>query len=945
MRGRSTPALIPLTPHLRRYDWGDHGYIQGILSLPADDTPCAEAWYGAHPTGPSEARLLTDRRPLDAVLAHDPDLLGPSHEALPFLLKILAAARPLSIQVHPNAAQAAAGFAAEQAAGVPLDAPHRRFRDPHHKPELLVALTPFEALCGFRALDEIAEGLAGAPELTDLLPPFEPSSQGLLTLIERWFELSEGAVRPALGAWLDRLAAAADHDAPPHLALRLQRARGGVLDRGLIFALLLAPLTLQPGEAMFLPAGVPHAYLKGAGLELMASSDNVLRAGLTGKHVDPQALLEIVRPDARRPQILTPQPIGDGEVVYCTPTADFQLRRLSLAPGEARTFEAQGPEILLVLGEGAVSAQSGAFSAVIGQGEGCLVPHGAACTLLSAEGAQVYRARVPGGAEATTFRGRQPTPLAFGTSGLRGLVTDITDLEAYINARGFFSFLIDTGDAVPGTPVALGGDRRPSTEGILRAVIQAAKDADLQPVYCGRLPTPALTYYAVSQGWPSVMVTGSHIPFDRNGIKFNTSRGEILKHHEAPILAAVAEIRRQQYALAPAHSPFDDAGALLDPPPVPPAVDDAAQAYRARYLTAFPADALAGLRVGFYAHSAVGQDLIPDLLRDLGAEVHVVGASTTFVAIDTEAIGADQLQAMQRLVDDLAAEVGPLDALVSTDGDSDRPLILAVADGVARFCGGDVLGAVVADALGAKALAVPVSANDLIDAHFRDATVRRTRIGSPWVIAAMDDLARDGVPGPVVGWEANGGFLTGAEIQGPAGPLAPLATRDAVLPLVAALYASRGQGLGRLIDALPRRFSGAGLLDEVARDRSLALVGRLRPHGALAVQIDGDLVQWRPVEGGALRPATAEERDQTLAVARFIEGHLHPGLGFGPLAEINALDGVRMRFGNGDVIHIRPSGNAPQLRVYATADDPERVQALLDMALAEPDGLLRALLR
>src|SRR5688572_26097255 len=186
------------------------------------------------------------------------------------------------------------------------------------------------------------------------------------------------------------------------------------------------------------------------------------------------------------------------------------------------------------------------------------------------------------------FRGRSPARLAFGTSGLRGLVTEITDLEAWINVRGFLAYLVDTGQAAPGTPVAVAGDHRPSTERILGAVARAIEDAGFVVAYHGRIPTPALMVHAVSHGLPSVMVTGSHIPFDRNGIKLNKPAGEVLKEDEAPILAAVERARAAAYEAPPERSPFGDDGMLRAPPELPP-VDDAARAgYLRRYLDFFP---------------------------------------------------------------------------------------------------------------------------------------------------------------------------------------------------------------------------------------------------------------------------------------------------------------------------------------------------------------------
>lgn len=548
--------------------------------------------------------------------------------------------------------------------------------------------------------------------------------------------------------------------------------------------------------------------------------------------------------------------------------------------------------------------------------------------------------------EELQFRGRRPRRLAFGTSGLRGLVSDISDLEAYINTRGFIDYLLQSRRSVRGARVALGGDLRASSGRILEAVARALRDAGMRPEYHGRLPTPALSSYAIDAGIASIMVTGSHIPFDRNGIKFNRPDGEVLKSDEAPILRAVARVRAAEYARDPARSPFDDLGALRDAGAALPApVEAAAQHYRRRYLQAFPPQALAGLRLGFFAHSAVGRDLLPALLSELGAEVHVFGRSENFVAIDTEALSPQTLAALQEQATALAATAGPLDAVVSTDGDSDRPMLLGVGDGgELRFFSGDLLGLVVAQYLDADAVCVPVSASDAIDRQLEPhgIAVTRTRIGSPWVIAAMAGSAGE----RRVGWEANGGFLTGTAIDTGSGVLAALPTRDAVLPLVAALHAARraGRSLPELFAALPPRFTRAGLLDGVDPADSRRLLARFGPgEGLRLLHFGADGVRavnaaGLPVELDA--PSAVRLREAGAALERLFAA---AGCG-GGLQRLDALDGLRLHFGNGDIAHVRPSGNAPQLRIYAVADSAERAQSLVAAALAEPHGVLRRLL-
>ncbi len=937
------PHPLRLQPRFQTYAWGDTTFIPQLFGLAEGDGRYAEAWLGAHPSLPSIVEADGGPAELDAAIAADATgLLGERvagrHGGLPFLLKVLAAARPLSIQVHPSPEQARHGFEREQAAGIPLEAPHRCYKDRSHKPELIVALTPFHALCGFRAPDEIERTLETHPELRRLVPSWGATPEDARAAIDATFRLPAGEIAAALGELERRLR---DEDArapfspgdPRHWFLACAR-EFGASDRGLLFVFLLHLIRLEPGQALYLPAGIVHAYLEGAGIEIMASSDNVLRCGLTPKHVDPVELLRVTDFSSARVPVLEPR-ARDGEHVYETDAEEFRLSRVDLDGARGFAATATGPEALLVLGEGAVTLRaSDGRTLELPRGGACFVPDGVRYALRAAAPATVYRAAVPA-TGAPRFRGREPARLAFGTSGLRGLVTDITDLEAYVNTRGFMSYLLETRVAAPGTPVAIAGDLRPSTERILVAVARAIADAGFSIVYAGRIPTPALTFHALEEGWPSVMVTGSHIPFDRNGIKFNKPTGEVLKDDEAPILAAVERARREVYGQPAGTSPFDDAGMLrAGHAPALPAEDGAARArYVRRYLEFFPPGALAGCTLGLYEHSAVGREVLAEILRGLGARVFPVGRSAGFVAIDTEAISETKLDELRAIGDELRARVGPIDALVSTDGDSDRPMLLVPdAAGRLRFCGGDVLGLLVAETLAPDSVAVPVTSTDAIELRLasregrRAVEIARTRIGSPWVIAAM---ARQSGRRRV-GWEANGGFLVGSDLERDGRVLRALPTRDAVLPLVAALHAA---ALARapvvsLLEGLPRRHGTAGLLDAVPPETSRALVERLSPPAPAPSEVS------YPSGDARLEAIRAE-------LARCFS----PALGFGGIQKINFVDGIRVFFDNGDIAHVRPSGNAPQLRIYAVADTEERAGAIVAMGLAEPDGILRRLTR
>jgi phosphomannomutase len=546
--------------------------------------------------------------------------------------------------------------------------------------------------------------------------------------------------------------------------------------------------------------------------------------------------------------------------------------------------------------------------------------------------------------------------LAFGTSGLRGLVKDITDLEAYINVKGTLRYLLASGDIQAKSTVVIAGDLRPSTDRIMQASVQAIADLGLQPENDGKIPTPALVLRAISNRRAGVMVTGSHIPFDRNGIKINKSAGEVLKSDEPGILAEVERVRAEEYSRSADESRFDAAGMLKSPPELPVLETAAEDAYIRRYLNGFAPGRLSGMRVLVYQHSAVGRDLLPRILRQLGAEVTTVGRSDTFIPIDTENITDDQLATFAQFAAAAQGNGALPHAIVSTDGDSDRPLVTAVTpatgnDNRLRFLPGDLLGIVATEYLRADAAAVPISANDAVERRLRERNIllEKTKIGSPYVISALDELRVSGKLQRVVGWEANGGFLTGSDIPIGESRLASLPTRDAILPILANLYAAAEQkiSLAELWDRLPARFGRAGLIDHFPVASSQAILAALIPPGGI-VEVEFETagkVLDRSRAGTVpmmLEPAAADDwrRSKTTLEKFFAQAD-----GFSEIVRLNVLDGVRIYFRNGDIAHIRPSGNAPQLRIYANGDSQARADEIVELALHEPDGILRRLER
>lgn len=459
--------------------------------------------------------------------------------------------------------------------------------------------------------------------------------------------------------------------------------------------------------------------------------------------------------------------------------------------------------------------------------------------------------------------------MKFGTSGLRGLVSEMTDPLCADYVAAFLDHLAASGPAP--AALLLGRDLRPSSPRIARACAAAARARGVDAVDCGALPTPALALAAGTRGVPAIMVTGSHIPFDRNGLKFYRPEGEITKADEAGILAHLGAAPEPEAARKGARR--DDAGAAI-------------RAYRARGIGFFPEDILAGWRIGVYQHSAVGRDLLAETLRALGAEAIPLGRSAHFVPIDTEAIRPED-EALAR-----AWCAGHrLDALVSTDGDGDRPLI---ADEAGAFLRGDVIGVLAARYLGAEAVATPISSNTMLERSGWFPRIRRTRIGSPHVVAAMAALMAESA-GFTVGYEANGGFLLGGPVTGPGGgALAPLVTRDATLPMlcVLALAAERGKPLSALPATLPPRFTASDRLTDFTPERAQTLLADLAGLAELLADL-GERV-----------------------------------------AAVDLTDGVRMRLGGDQIVHLRASGNAPELRCYAEAADPGQAKGLVAAMLA-----------
>ncbi|EGR2261003.1 phosphomannomutase [Vibrio parahaemolyticus] len=454
--------------------------------------------------------------------------------------------------------------------------------------------------------------------------------------------------------------------------------------------------------------------------------------------------------------------------------------------------------------------------------------------------------------------------IQFGTSGARGLVEHFTPevCEAFSHA-----FLTTVANDFDFTRVAVAIDNRPSSYAMAQSCIEAIKSRGYDVSYYGVIPTPALAFSAMQDSIPCIMVTGSHIPFDRNGLKFYRPDGEITKADEQSILSSSIEFRTSSQLLE----------LVTD--------KKAETQYIERYTRIFEADMLKGKRIGIYEHSSAGRDIYQGLFESLGAEVISLERTDEFVPIDTEAVAeSDKANARKW------SKQYNLDFIFSTDGDGDRPL---VADENGEWLRGDVLGLLCSKALQIEALAVPVSCNTIIADSPEFKVVSKTRIGSPYVIAEFSELAK--TYKRIAGFEANGGYLLGSDVSVNGKSLKALPTRDAVLPALMLLSLAKTSSIKSLVSNLSQRFTHSDRIQNFATEKSLAIVeqGKNNPEELLLK------------------------------------------LGFTDLKveSINTTDGLRLSLTNDVIIHLRPSGNAPELRCYAEATSFDTAKALVNSVL------------
>ncbi|EIJ0550271.1 phosphomannomutase [Salmonella enterica] len=452
----------------------------------------------------------------------------------------------------------------------------------------------------------------------------------------------------------------------------------------------------------------------------------------------------------------------------------------------------------------------------------------------------------------------------FGTSGARGLVTDFTP---EVCAAFTISFLTVMQQRFSFTTVALAIDNRPSSYAMAQACAAALQEKGIKTVYYGVIPTPALAHQSISDKVPAIMVTGSHIPFDRNGLKFYRPDGEITKDDENAIIhvdASFMQPKLEQLTISTI----------------------AARNYILRYTSLFPMPFLKNKRIGIYEHSSAGRDLYKTLFKMLGATVVSLARSDEFVPIDTEAVSEDDRNKAITW-----AKKYQLDAIFSTDGDGDRPLI---ADEYGNWLRGDILGLLCSLELAADAVAIPVSCNSTISSGNFFKHVERTKIGSPYVIAAFAKLSAN--YNCIAGFEANGGFLLGSDVYINQRLLKALPTRDALLPAIMLLFGSKDKSISELFKKLPARYTYSNRLQDISVKTSMSLIN-------LGLTDQEDFLQY----------------------IGFNKHHI---------LHSDVTDGFRITIDNNNIIHLRPSGNAPELRCYAEADSQEDACNIVETVLS-----------
>lgn len=394
--------MFPIKGKVQHYAWGGHEFIPALLDISSNDNrPFAEYWMGIHHQAVATVQLSENAYTgLENLIRSEPrrwlgQRLLSQFQDLPYLLKVLDVKDMLSIQVHPAKAEAEKGFELENAAGIPHDAPNRNYKDKNHKPEVMLALGEFWLLHGFRAEKDLADVLENNPSLQDLLPIFE--SSGYRGLYQYVMDLPQESVDVLLQPLADKIlplyaAGKLVKSNPDFWAARAMISYPGKMDRGIFSIYFFNLVRLEEGQAIFQGAGVPHAYLEGQNIELMSNSDNVLRGGLTPKHIDVQELMKHVSFKAVIPEIMDGE-WDHQERKYVCPVPDFSLSMINLPDGSVYDFTANGPEILFIL-EGKGKAE-GTGNWSLNKGQAFFAGNGEKLKISSTGALQLVKAWVP----------------------------------------------------------------------------------------------------------------------------------------------------------------------------------------------------------------------------------------------------------------------------------------------------------------------------------------------------------------------------------------------------------------------------------------------------------------------------------------------------------------------------------------------------------------------
>ena len=457
--------------------------------------------------------------------------------------------------------------------------------------------------------------------------------------------------------------------------------------------------------------------------------------------------------------------------------------------------------------------------------------------------------------------------IKFGTSGIRALNSALTDKVCFVFTYAFLQYLESTEQIQPGQCIILAGDLRSNTEKMLQAIAMAILSKGYNYEYNGKIPTPALCYYSMQKQSPGIMVTGSHIPENMNGMKFYKAGGEILKTDEKIILSQVLQVDEK----------------LLNGKTIElTRVNDAYDVYVNRYLNFFPNRALDSLNLGIYAHSSVATHILKDILQGLGANVTIFGDNDNFYGMDTEALSDNDIKMARDNLNTFR-----LDAIVSTDGDGDRPLL---TDEHGEWLHGDIIGMLTAIILQAKQVVIPISCNNSVT-HIPDfEAVYKTRIGSPYVVEKMNQLLQAGKT-QIIGYEANGGVLIGSEFTMDDRTLSPLPTRDSIIPLLCILFHMKKvkTQLSTLVNDYCQFFTASNSVKDI--------------------------------------PSTQIQELFDLLTAAVIPDFFQIKV---KVEKIDLLDGLRIYLSNAEIIHLRASGNAPELRCYTESQSKLAAKKLND---------------